>query len=572
MTSVKYFFLLPILFLGFILHAQQNDLPADIKASILQRIDAGKNPSIVVGILDSNGPRYFSFGKTTENGKKVDEHSIYEIGSISKVFTATLLADMIIKGQLSVDDPIEIFLPISVHVPTYEGKHITLGNLSDHTSSLPRMPDNFDPADPLNPYADYTVDQMYSFLSSYTLTRPIGSQYEYSNLAVGLLGHILSLKAGVSYEDLLTRTVTAPLHMDETRITLSGEMKKNLAIGHTMGMEVPNWDLPTLAGAGAIRSSVSDMLKFLSVQMGITASPLSKAIELTHQPRHDKANGNSVGLGWHIAPGGEHEIIWHNGATGGYTTFIGFCNDTKTGVAVFTNSSENVDDIGFHLLNPERELKSVKPGIIKKLKEIIEKDGADKLTEKFMALKQKNADEYEISENDINTLGYYYLSLKKNEPALALFSINVMEYPNSANAYDSYAEALMKNGDNELAIKNYKKSLELNPGNSNAVEMLEKMGTHPELPEVKVDGTILETYVGTYELVPGFDIVVTKEEDHLFAQATGQDKFEIFPKSSTEFFYKVVDAQINFNKNDDGKIITLTLHQGGRDITGKKKE
>ncbi|MGB3079274.1 MAG: serine hydrolase, partial [Saprospiraceae bacterium] len=91
--------MLPILFLGFILHAQQNDLPADIKASILQRIDAGKNPSIVVGILDSNGPRYFSFGKTTENGKKVDEHSIYEIGSISKVFTATLLADMIIKGQ-----------------------------------------------------------------------------------------------------------------------------------------------------------------------------------------------------------------------------------------------------------------------------------------------------------------------------------------------------------------------------------------------------------------------------------------------------------------------------------------
>ncbi|MFZ1675907.1 MAG: serine hydrolase, partial [Saprospiraceae bacterium] len=447
----------------------------------------------------------------------------------------------------------------------------TLGNLSDHTSSLPRMPDNFSPADALNPYADYSVEQLYSFLSSYQLTRKIGSEYEYSNLAVGLLGHILALKAGTSYEDLLVKTITAPLHMEETRITFSPTMKKNLAIGHTMGMEVPNWDLPTLAGAGAIRSSVSDMLKYLSAQIGLTPTSLNTAMQLTHQPRHDKANGNSVGLGWHIAPGGQHEIIWHNGATGGYTAFVGFCNDTKTGVAVFTNSSDNVDDIGFHLLDPDSELRSIKPNIALKLKEFIEKGETDKLVEKFNDLKDKNADQYDITENEINALGYYYLNLNKTEPALALFNINVREFPNSANVYDSYGEALMKKGDKEHAITNYQKSLELNPGNTNAVDMLAKMGVHMEIPELMVDENILSSYEGTYELVPGFDIVITRELDQLFAQATGQNKFEIFPKTTTDFYYKVVDAQIVFNKNAEGIVESLTLHQNGRDIPGRKK-
>ncbi|HZV70291.1 MAG TPA: serine hydrolase [Saprospiraceae bacterium] len=568
---MKYFLLLAFLFVGFFITAQTANLPPDVIASIQQRIDGGTNPSIVVGIIDAQGPRYYSFGKTRDGGKKVDEHSIYEIGSISKVFTATLLADMITKGQLSADDPVDKFLPATVHIPDFEGKKITLGNLSDHTSSLPRMPDNFTPADPMNPYADYSVDQLYAFLSSYELTRPIGSEYEYSNLAVGLLGHILSLKAGIPYEELLVKTITTPLHMDETRITFTPQMKKNLAYGHAMGMEVHNWDLPTLAGAGAIRSSASDMLKFLSAQMGLTSSTLSEAIALTHHIRHDKAGENSVGLGWHITSGDQHEIIWHNGATGGYTTFTGFSDATKTGVVVLTNSPENIDDIGFHLLDPDSELRSIIPSIIKKLKEIIEKEGPADLVDNYKDLKVKHAGEYNFNENDINTLGYYYLNDNKTEPALELFKINVMEYPNSANVYDSYGEALMKAGNTKLAIENYQKSLALNPANSNAVDMLAKIGVHAEVPEIKVDENILETYIGTYQIVPGFDIVVTREDDHLFAQATGQDKFEIFPKSTTGFYYKVVDAQIDFNKNNDGKVEGLTLHQGGRDIPGKKK-
>lgn len=567
---MRHFIFLFFLVLSSASIAQEKTLPQDVLSNIKQRIDANRNPSIVVGIIDKDGPRYYSFGVTKENGKQVNEHSIYEIGSISKVFTATLLANSVLKGELSLDDPIEKFLPDSVNVPMYEGQHITLGNLSDHTSSLPRMPDNFQPADPANPYADYSVKQMYDFLSSYELLRPIGSQYEYSNLAVGLLGHILGLHAGKSYEELMIKTIAGPLDMNETKIELNGAMKKNLAIGHVMGTPVSNWDLPTLAGAGAIRSSIHDMLIFLAAEMGLTSTPLVKAMELTQQVRHDKANGNSLGLGWHIAPGSEHKIFWHNGGTGGYRTFIGFIKETGTGVAVFTNSDVGVDDIGFHLLDPERKLKDVEPSIAAYLKGVIEKEGTENLMEKYNSYVKINPEHESTSENEINSLGYYYLNQNKIEPALALFKVNVQVYPESANVYDSYGEALMKNGEKEAAIQNYKKSLELNPGNTNAIDMLAIMGVHMEMKELEVADNILETYVGTYELAPGFNLVITKKESQLWAQATGQAEYEIYPKSPTEYFYKVVDAQIVFNKNADGTVEGLTLHQAGRDIPGKK--
>jgi hypothetical protein len=432
------------------------------------------------------------------------------------------------------------------------------------------MPDNFAPADPANPYADYTVKQMYDFLSSYELLRPIGSQYEYSNLAVGLLGHILALHAGKSYEELMIKTIAGPLDMDETKIELNGTMKKNLAIGHVMGTPVPNWDLPTLAGAGAIRSSIHDMLIFLANEMGLSTSPLSKAMELTQQIRHDKGHGNSLGLGWHISPGNEHKIYWHNGGTGGYRTFVGFIKETGTGVAVFTNSDVGVDDIGFHLLDPEKKLEDVEPSIAAYLKGVIEKEGTGNLLEKCNAYIKNNPDQEATTENEINSLGYYYLNQNKIEPALALFKVNVEVYPASANVYDSYGEALMKNSEKDAAIKNYKKSLELNPGNTNAIDKLAILGVHMEVKELEVADHILESYVGTYELAPGFNLEITKKENQLWAQATGQAEYEIFPKSQTEYYYKVVDAQIVFNNNAEGTVEGLTLHQGGRDIPGKK--
>lgn len=454
----------------------QKKLPEDLVQSIQKRIEFGHAPSIVVGIIDKDGPQYYAFGTKTIGGKPFNEHTIYEIGSISKTFTAILLAQMVQEGKLKTEDAAQNYLPSTVKLPIKDGKQITLGHLSDHTSGLPRMPDNFAPKDLSNPYADYSVELMYDYLNNYALTRDIGSAMEYSNLAAGLLGHILSLKSGMSYEDLVVHKIALPLGMKATKITFDEAMKQNLAMGHSNGVQVPNWDITTLAGAGAIRSSLYDMLRYVAANLGHEKTNLQAALQLTHQPRHDKTgSGARVGLGWIISKGEEGDIFWHNGGTGGYRTFAGFVKETGKGVVVLTNSDRGADDIGFRLLNSTAKLIEVKKSGVAAIKEALETQGLATALKTYDELKKDKAT-YEFGEDIINSLGYTYMGNGKMAEAIAVFKINVDEYPKSFNAYDSYAEALMKDGQKEAAIVNYKKSLELNPNNVNAKDMLAKMG------------------------------------------------------------------------------------------------
>jgi D-alanyl-D-alanine-carboxypeptidase/D-alanyl-D-alanine-endopeptidase len=547
----------------------QQKLPEDIVKSLQARIEHGHSPSIVVGIIDKDGPQYYLFGTKTVGGRPVDEHSIYEIGSISKTFTGILLAEMALNGQLKTDDPAQKYLPATVKMPTRDGKQITLGHLSDHTSGLSRLPSNMAPQDPTNPYADYTVDQMHAFLNDYTLPRDIGSEYEYSNLAAGLLGHILALQAGSSYEALMIAKIAGPLGMNETKITLDDNIKQRLAMGYSQGVQVSNWDIPTLAGAGAIRSSLHDMLLYVAANMGLKKSKLYPAMQLSHQVRHDKAgNGTRIGLGWHISKGAEGDVIWHNGGTGGYRTFVGFVNETGKGVVVLTNSSKGADDIGFRLLNSAAKLINVKKSALAEIQQILDTEGAAAALQTAEVLKN-DKENYEFDEGEINTLGYIYLQTGKTAEALAVFKINVDAFPASFNVYDSYGEALKQDGQKEAAIENYKKSLEINPGNTNAIDMLAKMGAGEPIKVVTPPASVLESYIGVYELAPGFSITITKEGSQLFGQATGQSRFELFAKSDTEFFLKVVNAQITFSSKD-GKVESLTLFQNGQTMPGKR--
>nr|WP_290931422.1 serine hydrolase [Haliscomenobacter sp.] len=546
----------------------QKALPADVIKSIEMRIANGYSPSIAIGIIDKDGPQYYLFGTKTADGQPVNEHTIYEIGSISKTFTGILLAQAVLEGKVKADDPAQKHLPTAVKLPTKDGKQITLGHLSDHTSALARMPSNFNPKDPANPYADYTVEQMYTFINGYTLPRDIGSQYEYSNLAQGLLGHILSLKAGTSYEALMLSKIATPLGMKETKITFDDKMKQNLAMGYSQGVQVSNWDIPTLAGAGAIRSSVHDMLIYLQANMGLKKSKLYPAMQLAHQARHDKPGGGTrVGLGWHISKGTEGDVIWHNGGTGGYRTFTGFVQETGKGVVVLTNSDKGADDLGFHLLNSAAKLMEVKKSALVEIRKTLDAQGADAAWKAYENVKKDLS--YTFEEDEFNNLGYTYLQGGNTKAALVLFKINVTEYPKSANAYDSYGEALMNDGQKEAAIENYKKSLELNPGNTNATDMLAKMGVGEASKVFVVEESVLESYVGVYELAPNFTITITRTGSQLFGQATGQGQFELFAKSATEFFLKVVEAKVTFSVKD-GKVESMTLFQGGQVMPGKK--
>ena len=348
-----------------LLSARAEITDAEVKSILQDRIErAKKGVGIVVGLVDDKGTRVIAYGKPSQESKQaLDGNSVFEIGSVTKVFTATLLADMVERGEVSLSDPISKYLPKTVKTPTRDGKEITLFDLATQTSGLPRLPTNLKPQDPRNPYADYSVDQMYEFLSGYRLTRGIGEKYEYSNLGVGLLGHILALRAGTDYETLVRKRIAEPLKMADTKIKLTPAMSARLATGHGPLLKpAANWDLPTLAGAGALRSTVNDMLKFVAANLGFKKSPLLAAMQKAQQFQRDTGIADlSIGLGWHILKKFDAELIWHNGGTGGYHSFIGFDKKNRKGVVVLSNATNDIDDIGRHLLLSQYPLAKIEP-------------------------------------------------------------------------------------------------------------------------------------------------------------------------------------------------------------------
>jgi CubicO group peptidase (beta-lactamase class C family) len=432
---------------------------AEIRRILAERIDVQKQGvGIVVGVIDPRGRRVVAYGALEKGDRRpLDGDTIFEIGSITKVFTALLAADMAQRGEVKLDDPIQKYLPPTVKIPGRGAKQITLTDLATHTSGLPRMPENFRPKDPGRPYVDYTVDALYSFLSSYELRRDIGIKYVYSNLGFGLLGLGLAQRAGMDYEKLVVTRICDPLGMKSTRATLSESLRQRFAAGHSSDLvTVPEWDIPSLAGAGALRSTANDLLTFLAAMMGYAVNPLAAAQETALSVRRPTgAPFMETGLGWDIDTRGGTEIISKGGATAGYNTFIGYSPKTGVGVVALANTSagEGTTDIGQHLLDAR-----------------------------------------------------YPLWVPENSPSV----------------------------------------------------------------ERTLEAKVLDGYVGHYQLTPTAVFAVTREDGQLYVQLTNQPRAVVYPKSNTEFFYKVVDAKITFEIDPQGFANSLTLHEGGRDQRAKR--
>ena len=553
----------------------QNQLISDaVKNHIQARVENGLNVGIVIGIIDGETTEYYSFGNTSvKSGIPVNEHTVFEIGSITKVFTTTLLADEVLKGHMALTDPASKYLPKSVTLPTRNGKEITLNDLATHTSALPRMPDNFNPKDPLNPYVDYTPEMMYAFLNQLELTRDIGEKYEYSNLCMGLLGHILELHTGKPYETLIKERITTPCGMPNTALKLSDNMRNHLAYGHSEGVQVSNWDFDVIAAAGGIRSTAVDMISFLKANLEISKTPINPAMQLAHQEAYVSMDSTyNIGLGWHYENKGN--VVWHNGRTGGYTSFTGFVEGSKKGVIVLSNAAENMNALGFHLLGSPTPLVNPQPAITAIMKKDIEANNVDSAVKLYFQMKKEAIDIYRFEETDLNRLGYEYLSAHKNLIAIRLFQLTANEFPASSNAFDSLGEAYLKQGDSALAIANYKKSLELNPANQHAKDVLKSLNFDVSkiVSDVQVSEAVLDTYLGVYQLAPGFNITVTRDGTQLLAQATGQSQFKLYPSAVHKFYLKVVDAQVTFNVSPEGVVNGLTLHQNGQNMPGTKIE
>ena len=424
-----------------------NAIGQSIEEKIKQRVTYEETPGIVVGIYENGTVQYYSFGVANlETKEAVTPTTLFEIGSITKTFTCSMAAILSLNQQLSFSDPAQKYLPQKIVLPEHNGKIITIEHLATAHSGLPRMPLNFQPKDPSNPYLDYREEELTYFLSHYELTRDPGSEYEYSNLGMGLLGFILTQVSEKSYSKLVAELITQPLNMNHTFIS-GMRSEKPLASGYVDKIPMKAWtwnDQSVITGAGGIVSNAEDMMKFMVAQLN-AATPLAKAFALTHQPRAS-AGKMKIGYGWHLR---DENMVWHNGGTGGFRSFAGFDQSKNKAIVILTNSTTGADDLGFHLLNDQYALKELKKPLV-------------------------------------------------------------------------------------------------------------------------VATSILNEYVGTYEIAPSFSINVTLEKDGLSIQATGQPKVNIYPETESKFYLKVVDARIEFERNAAHEVERLVLYQNGAVMPGKK--
>lgn len=338
--------------------------PAGVDPALVGEVDAlvaaaragGRHMGLVVGLFVDGARGTSGYGQITAGGPAPDEHTVFEIGSITKVVTATLLASYARTGEVAFDAPAGSLFPPGITAPTFRGQQsFTLQQLASHTSGLPRLPSDLltRMVDLRNPYASYTRDDLYAFLGKHQLGRAPGASYEYSNLGAGLLGDLLATRAGTSYEAAVQERILGPLALADTAVTPSAELRARLAPGHDQGAVVPGWDLGVFAGAGALKSTVADMMTFLAANVAPPATPVGADLEATHAVRFDaRAERLKLGLGWHVValPGEAGDVHWHNGGTGGYRSFLGFHKARRVGAIVLGNSSTDVTDLGLRII------------------------------------------------------------------------------------------------------------------------------------------------------------------------------------------------------------------------------
>ena len=331
---------------------KQQELPSDIEKETQNRIELGYHLGTVIGIIDKDGTRYYGFGKKSlSDNSTPDKNSIFEIGSVTKTFTSSLLSDLNLKGEISIQDSIQTYLPVFKNVLANNNKIITLENLSTHTSGLPRDPFNMDVNNDYR-YRDYSIEKLNNFLSNYTLDS-IPNTYSYSNLGVLIIEQAIESKMNQTYESLIMERVTTILGMTDTEFKVSKDKRSRLVTGYKNGKETDELDIGEFQAMGGLRSTASDMLKFLGGHLGIYPTSLSDALKETHDIYFENDN-NAMGLGWEILKRKESgkTIHYHKGGTPGFVSFAGFNLEDQIGVVVLINGRRYFSDLGFKLLDP----------------------------------------------------------------------------------------------------------------------------------------------------------------------------------------------------------------------------
>lgn len=520
--------------------------PADMQER-LDRWIKGQSGGVALAWVDADGVAFLQAGGfAADDPRPVTPDTQFELGSVTKVFTALLLAESERLGRVSRQDPAAKYLLPAGDPDQGALARITLLALTTHTSGLSRLPTNIgmNPDANPDPYATYDRAMLVAALRSDGQVAPAGTAMAYSNFGAAVLGEALASAWGTSYAEALRVHVLAPLGMNATSLGMVGSPPPtDLAPGHTNGKRVPNWTFQAFAPAGALRSSARDMAIFLSACLGQKETPLRAAIDATLQPQHTADDvGGHIGLGWLLTDDPEQPVIWHNGATAGSHAFVAFSPKTGAGVAILANVQLGTEALGFSLLGAKPARPKV--GTVKDASTYL---GRYPLTVTFAI--------------DITEVNGVLRGQATGQPSFGMRAIA----PDRFAIVGVPAEISFERGAEGKVT-----ALVLH---QNGVDQRAPRGELPPPPqEVALPARILGEYAGDYPIAPSFVLTVTIEHGAVFIQATGQPKLPVFASGKDEFFYKIVNAQVSFQRDAGGKIAGLVLHQNGRDLPAKKTQ
>jgi CubicO group peptidase (beta-lactamase class C family) len=512
-------------------------IPTRVDARVREYVDVHQYPLVVIGVVDGEKSEIKGYG--LENGRAPDEHTLFEIGSITKTFTALLLARAVNAHEVRLDEPVAELLP-GVRVPSRNRKQITLEDLATQHSGLPRLPTNFAPAHLADPYRDYDAGRLESFLNTYELTRDPGAEYEYSNLGVGLLGFALGKRAG-GYEKLLQVGVLMPLGM-----TASGlrprDTDAHLAKGHdTLGNPVSNWHFDALAACGGIVSDASDMLKYVKANLDVRTA-LWPAVQLAQTPRASVDASRRIGLVWMQTLQGQTSLIWHDGMTGGYAATLALVPAQRRGVVVLTNVARGVDDISRAVLFEEAPLPPAHRDLPLTAEQLAAYSGVYQLAPKFLL--------------SVQPVGQRLMAQATGQSAFPLFAdapdefvaeVGGISISFKRDAKGVVDRLILHQGGDRQAARLSDAQVDATYGNS----------------EISLDPALLSDYVGEYAFSGDLKFVITREGNQLLARLGQQPALAVYASAPDKFFYRVIDARLEFERDAAGRIITLVFYQNG---------
>ena len=507
-------------------------LPERVEKAAHERVAAGTYQTLAFGVVDGDKSEIVTFGQL-DGGKAPDSDTVYEIASITKTFTATLLAQAVISGHVTLDTPVAQLLP-DFEIPSRDGKEITLGELATHYSGLPQQASG-----------ELVAAKLKAFLAAYKLPRDPGTSYEYSNLGFALLGHALVQLEHTTYGAALDKEILKPLGMTMSGVVLTEAMRAHLAPGHDyMGKTAKQMETDAetdaQSGAGAIRSTASDMLRYLKANMGIDPSFLTSAMKLAQQPRSDMGKTMRIGLAWMTTDKG---IVWHNGLLAhGYGSFLGFTADGRRGVVILANTSANADDLGFATLDADAPLAPTYKAIVLPSASLDDYAGTYRLGDKFLLVFRMNDELFVRATGQI---------------AIPIFP----SAPNEFFANLAGVRITFTRDSNGMVS-----GLVVHQNGDHPAPRLTASELPPELKGIELDAATFIDYVGKYQFQPGAVLDVALKRGHLEAQLTGQPAFPIFASAKDKFFYNVADAQLDFEREAGGQVVAVVLHQNGLDI------